>query len=109
MKRYLSWSSLVAGHLVQLALLTNPAFAARLDGGRAELQQETRATRTRIEGVLALENGNYTLKDAKTGRVIRLTHSSGLTQLWEKGQKNVAVEGNFSDAETLVVRNAENI
>jgi hypothetical protein len=90
-------------------LMASPAFAAIGEVSRAQSQQENRITTaaTRIEGIIAINNGNLTISDSKTGRKYRLTNADGVKKLFDEGNRNVAVEGTLADADTIQVSTAE--
>ena len=110
-----------AALIVSLAPLA-PAYASRgADGtNRSMIRQEIEAISpqiklVRIEGALSCDMGaenngkacDLKLRESKTGHTFNLIEAKAAMQLYQGGNKNVAIEGRLEDTDTLEVRDAQ--
>jgi hypothetical protein len=87
--------------------LTHFAFASASHDGSENIRpiyvQEDRSSWTEAKGEISWIDGHVQIKDEKSGKVYKLTNTTGLRQLYDSGVKNIAVSGILADADTIKV------
>jgi hypothetical protein len=95
-----------------------PAFAVNHDVNLTTIRQEANSSaKVKIIGLLSCKLGventgqgcMLKLEEKGTGRIYRLSNAGEAMRLFQSGSKNVAIEGKFSDAETIEIGNVAKI
>lgn len=101
--------------LVQAAGFAVPAFAGKfVDTSLASLRQDRRLATQKIEGSLSCtmpetNNGQpcaMKFTDSKTGKTFRVANPDAILRMYHSGVRNVSVEANSIDSETLRIGKA---
>jgi hypothetical protein len=94
---------------LQSVLLAAPVMAHTGDFSVASLRQEARASQVRMKGTLSCMNTkdsngspcDLRFKDKNSGRIYNLSNASTARQLFNDGEKKVAIEGSIENGETI--------